>query len=264
MAKKVINALNGGELSPYLYGRSDVSKYNSGALKCENFIPLVYGGVTRRPAIKHISKINGSGRIIPFYINRNLKYLLVLNSLDTFSVINIFSIQSDGTEEFVDSISTPYILSEFNEIQYVQNNNLLYLAHRNHPLSEIIQTDDGFKFNQTNFTFPPFLPATLGSVNITFHKVTSTIASSYIESNQPYFTNSDIGSHIKINALRTKDSSEVNLSTAVIDNTQTIDFSNSLNVSFSNYTIEVIGLGRFDLYVQKVLIMEILKMILNY
>lgn len=61
---QVINSFNAGELSPYLYARNDLQKYNNGALVLENFTILPYGGVSRRPAIKYISKTKGGSKVL--------------------------------------------------------------------------------------------------------------------------------------------------------------------------------------------------------
>lgn len=68
MPKSNINSFNSGELSPYIYARSDLEKYRSGCLTVENFLPLQYGGVERRPAIKFDgeSKQDDQIRMIPF------------------------------------------------------------------------------------------------------------------------------------------------------------------------------------------------------
>ena len=39
---------NGGELSPWLQGRTDIAKYDKTAKLCRNFIPLVEGSLKRR------------------------------------------------------------------------------------------------------------------------------------------------------------------------------------------------------------------------
>ena len=72
--KKVVNSFNAGELSPYLYARTDFSKYSSGCLTMENFIPLPYGGAVRRPPFEFLgaamdTDADGNSdavRIIPF------------------------------------------------------------------------------------------------------------------------------------------------------------------------------------------------------
>ena len=79
MPKKIINSLNAGELSPYLYARSDIEKYDSGCLTMENFVPLPYGGATRRPAIEYIgdsSADEGKVRLVPFISSVGDSYVM--------------------------------------------------------------------------------------------------------------------------------------------------------------------------------------------
>lgn len=56
-ASPAITALNAGELSPTLDGRIDLAKYAHGAKRCENFIPLVQGPVTRRGGTYYVAGI---------------------------------------------------------------------------------------------------------------------------------------------------------------------------------------------------------------
>ena len=78
MAKKLINNFNGGELSPYLYGRADFPKYNTGCITMENFIPLSYGGAIKRSGTRFITqtKDNNAARLIPFVVDVDNTYLL--------------------------------------------------------------------------------------------------------------------------------------------------------------------------------------------
>lgn len=47
---------NGGELSPWLYGRMDIAKYNQTARLCRNFIPLVEGSLKRRGGTRFVAQ----------------------------------------------------------------------------------------------------------------------------------------------------------------------------------------------------------------
>ena len=51
----IIN-LNGGEMSPKIDARADLEKYNYGCRTLENFLPLIYGPIERRPGTKFIHK----------------------------------------------------------------------------------------------------------------------------------------------------------------------------------------------------------------
>ena len=92
MEIKSVNNFNGGEVSPYLYGRDDIPKlYNKSCLTMENFIPLPYGGATKRPGTKSLFYINGvvdendivrneEVRILPFEFSSDESYLLVFSN----------------------------------------------------------------------------------------------------------------------------------------------------------------------------------------
>lgn len=81
----IINALNAGELSPRLEGRTDLSKYYSGCRTCENFIVLPQGGIQGRPGTQYIATIkNGvtkKGRVIPFEFSVTQAYILEFTDL---------------------------------------------------------------------------------------------------------------------------------------------------------------------------------------
>ena len=50
---------NGGELSPWLEGRTDIAKYDKTAKLCRNFIPMAEGSLKRRGgtlSLIHISE----------------------------------------------------------------------------------------------------------------------------------------------------------------------------------------------------------------
>lgn len=82
-SRPLINSFNAGELSPYLYARSDLSKYNSGCLTLENMSVLPYGGVVSRPNIKFVaeSKSDDKVRLISFEFSASETYVIELGDL---------------------------------------------------------------------------------------------------------------------------------------------------------------------------------------
>jgi hypothetical protein len=78
-ASTIQNAMNGGELSPLMLGRQDVSKYGSSLLTCLNGIPLAQGAWTRRPGTlfltqaRHHDKV---ARLFPFQFSVTQTYML--------------------------------------------------------------------------------------------------------------------------------------------------------------------------------------------
>ncbi len=51
-----IISFNAGEFTEKIDIRSDTSKYASGCRKCENLIPIIYGGLERRPGTRYLYK----------------------------------------------------------------------------------------------------------------------------------------------------------------------------------------------------------------
>jgi hypothetical protein len=83
----VINSFNAGELSPYMGARKDLSKYGSGCLELENFQVLPYGGVTRRPAVRHASQSRKNYKpvLVPFSFASGDSIVLELTDKDAYT-----------------------------------------------------------------------------------------------------------------------------------------------------------------------------------
>lgn len=68
-ARTVARSFAGGEISPELYGRMDLDKYQTGLAKCENFIVLPHGPAQNRPGFSFVNQAGDSTRkvrLIPF------------------------------------------------------------------------------------------------------------------------------------------------------------------------------------------------------
>tara|TARA_R100001594_G_scaffold1645_1_gene7035 strand:+ start:11624 stop:14365 length:2742 start_codon:yes stop_codon:yes gene_type:complete len=81
MAKQLLSvpSFTAGELSPRMEGRTDFAKYFNGMTKCENFVVMPHGPVTRRPGTYHVAEIKTSAnktRLIPFQFSTTQTYIL--------------------------------------------------------------------------------------------------------------------------------------------------------------------------------------------
>lgn len=76
------NDFNAGELSPRLYGRSDLVVYSKGVEELKNFLIKPQGGAFRRPGTKFIGEVKDSSqaaRLIPFEFSTTDRYILEFN-----------------------------------------------------------------------------------------------------------------------------------------------------------------------------------------
>ncbi len=65
-ATAIMNSFSSGEITPRLYGRTDVVKFYSGAREVENMFIKPHGPVEKRPGTYYIATAAGEGRIISF------------------------------------------------------------------------------------------------------------------------------------------------------------------------------------------------------
>lgn len=74
MAKSLYRSFAGGEITPELFGRLDLPKFQTGLRKALNFITLPHGPAARRPGLMFINEARDSTRavrLIPFVFNAN-------------------------------------------------------------------------------------------------------------------------------------------------------------------------------------------------
>ena len=74
----------GGELSPRLDGRNDLTKYTSGCKTLENFIVYPHGAAARRPGTTFVAEVANSAnktRLIPFEFSTTQTYMLEFSNL---------------------------------------------------------------------------------------------------------------------------------------------------------------------------------------
>lgn len=80
MAKSLYRSFAGGEISPEMFGRLDLSKFQTGLSKALNFITLPHGPATRRPGFAFINRVatspNNLFRLIPFVYSATQSVML--------------------------------------------------------------------------------------------------------------------------------------------------------------------------------------------
>ena len=125
----LLATFNGGEWSPHLYGRTDLSRYANACKRLENFIPLVQGAATRRPGTRFVAptKSDGVVRLIPFEFSITQAYVIEAGA-------GYFRFYKDGgrieTAPGVPyEIATPYGAQHLDGLKWAQSADVLYLCH---------------------------------------------------------------------------------------------------------------------------------------
>ena len=86
MARVAVELTNftGGELSPRLDGRTDLTKYTSGCATLENLVVYPHGSAARRPGSTFLAEVADSAnktRLIPFEFSTTQTYMLEFSNL---------------------------------------------------------------------------------------------------------------------------------------------------------------------------------------
>jgi hypothetical protein len=130
-----------GELSPRLNGRVDIARYQNGAKTIENGIPLIHGGVLRRPGTVFINTAkfsNKKSRLLPYIFNEDQAYILEFGDFymrvfkDGFAVMSGMSIYE---------VVTPYSETMIWDIDYVQGADSMFIAHQSVPIHRLQRFD---------------------------------------------------------------------------------------------------------------------------
>lgn len=81
--RQLLRSFAGGEITPELYGRLDLSKFQTGLALAENFRTLPHGPATRRPGTRLVNIARNSGsatRIIPFAFSADQTMIIELSA----------------------------------------------------------------------------------------------------------------------------------------------------------------------------------------
>lgn len=87
----ILPSFAAGELSPAMYGRTDLAKYHVGAALLRNFFVDYRGGASSRPGSAFVGQCKDStlpNRLIPFQFNTLQAYALVFGNLTMRVVMN--------------------------------------------------------------------------------------------------------------------------------------------------------------------------------
>lgn len=126
-------AFTAGEISPQLYARTDLEKFQIGAALIRNFFVDYRGGVTNRPGTRYIDTVLENSRLIPFVVSTSASYVLVFSE-------NLITIYTAG--ELVTTVATPYLAVDLQRINYTQSADVLTLVHPSYPPANLSRTSD--------------------------------------------------------------------------------------------------------------------------
>ena len=156
--KKHFLHLNAGEWSPKVYDRIDHEKYEAAMRTAKNVFPLVQGPLTKRKGFEYIAAAkydDRTGTIIKFQFSRDVAFAIEVGHEYMRFYLNGAQVQSGGSAY---EIATPYQEDEVFELDYVQKDDVIWIAHKNHALRRLIRlADDNWTLTAYDLVNPPML-----------------------------------------------------------------------------------------------------------
>lgn len=125
-AATIQTSFNGGEISPRLFGRTDLRQYGISVAASINLIPTVQGGANKRAATRFVNAAKvptGRTRLIPFIFNRTQAYICEQGAGYCRFYTNdvLLTVASTPVE-----VTTPWTLADLDVLSWVQSNDVQY------------------------------------------------------------------------------------------------------------------------------------------
>ncbi len=159
-------SFTGGELSPALGARVDLAKYQSGLRTALNVFVHPHGGVSNRAGLQFISEVKDStkrARLIRFQFNTEQTYILEFGDL----YIRIFrdgGLVLSGATPY--EVASAYTAAQVQNLVFVQEADVLYLCHVDHPVRKLGRLADN-NWTLTTVLFKPLINAPAGTPVVT-------------------------------------------------------------------------------------------------
>lgn len=237
---------NAGEWSPLLWARVDLEQYRQSARILQNMYVTPYGGIYRRPGFKYVCLAKDQdhpARLHHFQFSTTDSYILEFYEMG----IRVFR---DGTCDICPTdpddpdsplgeftIPSPYLAEDLNELQFAQQNDIVYIVHEDYPVHRLERHGDcDWRLEEVIWTYPPLCPQNEDE------SLELSVNNGVISSNTEYFTPEMIGSYIELCCEREQNEFDVQLS--LYDNIPI--FADSLNINQPATSDELIVQGAWN------------------
>lgn len=138
------NNFTAGEISPRMYGRYDVVRYNNAAKAIENCIVQIQGGCVRRPGLEYIvpAKFDDKrSRLLPYVFNVAQAYHLEFAD-GVIRVFNAIGEQIEASPGVPVEVASPYTEAQLATIDFCQRADTMFLWHEGVPTQRLQRLSD--------------------------------------------------------------------------------------------------------------------------
>jgi hypothetical protein len=153
------STFGGGEVTPALWGRTDIQKYKTALRTGRNVNTMPQGGVRNRPGTMYVAAAGDSShavRLIQFIASSSVAYIIELGDFYARFYTADAQVQS-GMSAY--EISTPWAAADLFQLKFTQSADVMYFAHPNYKPQQLTYTG-ATSWTIADFAFVngPFMP----------------------------------------------------------------------------------------------------------
>ena len=187
-----------GEISPKLYGRVDVARYQNGVKLMRDTIPQVYGGAKRRDGSLFVHEVKTSAketRLVPFIYDEATAYILEFGDL-YMRVYKNGALLGAPYE-----IATPFTEAMLFDLDYTQGADTMFMFQETLAPRRLRRFGDtSWTLDVAPFTETPFQePGTYPAATLTPSAKDPVGGACTLTAGAAVFAAGDVGSSVKIN-----------------------------------------------------------------
>jgi len=237
----IINSFTGGELSPKMFGRTDLEIYKKGLADSLNMLVWSYGGITRRQGSYYVTSTKTQAeesRLIKFRQSTDQAYVLEFGKEYIRFYMDGGQILSGATAY---EIATPYAATELGDIQVAQSADTMYITHPSYKTRKLTRSGHtSWTLVEAPFVWEPFLDTNTTTTTITPSAVTGS-GVTLTSSTSGVFSSGHVGSFWAIKGNR---KTEDSLASVTSGTAETIEDGESLICSLNGTWVGILILQR--------------------
>lgn len=147
-----------GELSPRLYGHTDIARYQNGARTIRNALPLVHGGIRRRYGSLFVGEAKHADKacmLVPYVFSRDQSYMLEFGDLYIRVIKDGSYVEASPGVPY--EVVTTYTEAMLPDLGFVQGADTMFLVHPNVAPRRLRRFDhDNWVLGAVPFLCEPF------------------------------------------------------------------------------------------------------------
>lgn len=189
---------NAGVLSPLGDARTQLDKYTAGCRVLQNFIPIPFGGASKRPGLLYCAETIDSTRATraeAFRFSPSQQFVMLF-SHQTVSFLKDRALILSGGSPYV--VATPYQEADLFALQFKQINDVVFITHPDYEPKRLVRYGDtNWQLEAMPWDWPPMRDENIDET-ITITPSSSSGLGITLTASKPLFQRGQVGGYFQL------------------------------------------------------------------